>query len=430
MASYNNHAASGQQSSPDQLVYDPSIWQAPQAPIAPSGSGNVAFVGSGNHPPVDHHNGVGVNYQEPNGSNNWHPNPGASNVADFTGQHYATTGNWAPSPGQHPNPPGQYHPTSVRTLAPPPGLGYPVNQRPQGQNGYTSMSEHPQPMGFVDQHRPHQEFVDPGHQTMQTTVQHPQPAGFHNRAAANNAIARPRPANQRAAFPPARVQFQAGPDRASHPNDGVELDPNFQFSANYRGSRQSRLNFSANVDDGANCSLFVRGLPPTCTPNMLLRQIRGCGTKVWALHINAPDARNPRHCAAKLVFFQRCGVDWVYDQIEAGTFCIADARGREYFPNAVYNNIKSAPMDPTIPSSRVVVVVGPASIVIVDALNQFFRANFRFEVDDVFVTHDQDGWRALEFHFSSTRCQAENAMQELERLQAMGPREGPETSAL
>lgn len=245
------------------------------------------------------------------------------------------------------------------------------------------------------------------------------PSGFYQDLQGNNGF-RPQRDVGRTAYPPTRAGVQAGGEGESI--GGIPLyDPNFNFSDNYRGSRQAHQNRSANVRDLDNCSVFIRGLPPTCTPNMLLEQIRGCGSKIWALYINEPDARNPNNCAAKLVFFQRCGVDWLFAQIRAGLWVIIDESGYQYTPNAVYNNIRSAPMAVTDNRSRVLVVSGPPSVVSLENLDAIFKSKFFYEADCAFTLYEDANWRKIQFQFSSARCQSDNGKQLLEDLATQGP---------
>ncbi|KAK8050651.1 hypothetical protein PG994_012381 [Apiospora phragmitis] len=270
-------------------------------------------------------------------------------------------------------------------------MGNAVHQRPEAT---TVVGQHPEVVSSIGQRYQPIDTVDRHHGSLDATNRLPD-------------------ANLRTAYPPARITGRR--------NGSLPYDPNFEFSDNYRGSRKSRANYSANVEDTQNCSVFIRGLPPTCRPFTLLQHIRGCGTKINALHINQPDRDNPHHCAAKLVFFQRCGVDWLFAQIRSGHFVIPGDNGVAYTPNAVYNKIRSAPMQPDDRRSRVVIVGGPDSIVSVGSMDAFFSSHFYYEADTAFVTLEQPGWRVIEFHFSSMRCQSENAVQALERLTIQGP---------
>lgn len=371
-------------------------------------------------PAVNMNNTTGSHFGATNAAT-LRPPPGfAGHHQGFTGQHQGTagfTGQYQDAVGFT----GQNQDTFGFTSQRQDAFGF-TGQRPgvnsfaqqPSQQGYVGMGgSQQQPMNNFGQPNPHQtQFGGQTPRAVQSFVQTPQQGSEMYQPRGNNA-SRPQRDVSRTAYPPARTGEGQG---------GVQLyDPNFNFSDNYRGSREANSNRSANVPEDENCAVFIRGLPPTCTPNMLLREIRGCGTKVWALFINAPDARNPNHCAAKLVFFQRCGVDWLFAQIRAGLFVVTDENGGQYHPNAVYNNIRSAPQAATDRRSRVLVIAGPPSLVTASNLDALFKADFFFEADTAFVTSQQQNWRVMEFHFSSTRCQSENGIQVLQRVLNNGP---------
>ncbi|KAK8087961.1 Enoyl reductase LovC [Apiospora hydei] len=418
---YVAHTYQKQDTSPnEQLVYNPSIWSPQINP--PPGLGNAAQAnppppGLGNAYQVNPSPGLGNGYQvssRPGLGNATQINPppgfGDFNVAGGQSQrsgNYPGVGNvgypapndiWRPRPEpsnfvqQYPeatNPTGQY-PERLNNWQQYPGSNAGMNQPPVS----SAVGQPRELSGFTGQQP-----------RANNTV------GYRH---GKNAVGQQR----RAAYP---LEQQSIRTQAAPATSPLEYDPNFTFSENYKGSRLSRSNFSANVSDQENCSVFIRGLPPTCTPDMLLRNIRGCGTKVFALHINEPDRKNPDHCAAKLVFFEPHGVDWLWEQIEAGTFIVADENGVEYKPNACPNKIRSAPISSEDQRTRVLLISGPASVVSAESLNRFFKANFRYEVDCVYTAYEDPNWRAMEFHFSSARNQCDNAVKALNRLAFSGP---------
>ncbi|KAK8035896.1 hypothetical protein PG991_001969 [Apiospora marii] len=417
-----------QQSQDEDLAFHPGIWQGQTNP-AGLDDASVVSVASGSSQHRDGNNSNNnMGYQSQGRASTLPPRlpvntmlpprpPPANNVGgqNFGGNSVAAPRHpsgfanqyWGPSNSNWQSQPGPSNASSQYQLAPPPGFGGPSRNNWQSQPGSSNANNQQlaPPPGFGGSRR--------------------EPLGFTSQNSGNNAMIRrpagnvayPRESNSRAAYPPASAQQQAGQGSNQH----LSYDPNFTFSDNYRGSRESRSNYSANVPDHLNCSAFIRGLPPSCTPNMLLAHIRGCGTKVFALHINAPDARNPVHCAAKLVFFQRCGLEWLFDQIREGNFVITDENGRRYPCNAVYNNIRSAPMDVQDPRSRVLIVTGPASIISLDSLDALFKRGFYYEADQAFTIYEDANWRKIEFQFSSARCQSENGYQILQRLVSDGP---------
>ncbi|KAK7941254.1 Enoyl reductase LovC [Apiospora aurea] len=420
MASFNQ-APSGQENPNERLVYNPSIWSPQINP--PPGLGNVAQA---NPPPP----GLGNAYQV-------NPSPGLDNATQVNPPpgfgDFNVVGGQSQRSGNYPGNVGYPAPNDIWRPRPEPNnfvQQYPEATNPMGQylERVNNWQQYPgsnagmnQPLmpsaagqsrelsGFIGQ-QPRANNATGYHQGNNAVGQHREISGFTGQyPQANNAIGHRHGNNT--------VGHRQG--RAS--NEPLEYDPNFTFSENYKGSRLSRSNFSANVSNQENCSVFIRGLPPTCTPDMLLRNIRGCGTKVFALHINEPDRKNPDHCAAKLVFFEPHGVDWLWEQIEAGTFIVADENGTEYKPNACPNKIRSAPISSEDQRTRVLLISGPASVVSAESLNRFFRARFRYEVDCVYTTYEDPNWRAMEFHFSSARNQCDNAVKALNRLAFSGP---------
>ncbi|KAK8874925.1 hypothetical protein PGQ11_005439 [Apiospora arundinis] len=267
-----------------------------------------------------------------------------------------------------------------------------------------------------------------GHQPFdQSQAAHPPVGQYYGRQRVNNNFRRlpqsvnasgPGHAASTSAFPPRRFPLQN--NRQVRHLPGTEMiDPNFAFSPNYQGNRNAPDNHSVNIPDDHNCSVFIRCLPPNCNPHTLLQKIRGCGSKVFALFVNSPDYNNPRHCAAKLVFFNRCGVDWLFSEIRAGRFNMVED-GRLYQPNACYNKIRVAAQPLEDERSRVVIVAGPPSVVNGTTLNNLFQASFYFEIDCIFDHHAAADWSVMQIHFSSARCQGENAIQVL-RAQTARP---------
>ncbi|KAK8140251.1 hypothetical protein PG984_000317 [Apiospora sp. TS-2023a] len=460
----------GQQSPREDLVINPNIWRDQ---VSTPGRDDTSVASSfGQH--RGDHQGSNMGYQVQAQTNALPARPTMSNMLparpqghmdNAAGQRFGGSGNVAvqrPPPGFE----SQYHglantagqrpsrgftsqpfgPPAVAAPSLPPGLGspypglgngtgqlpppgfgspYPGNANIAGQRPLPGLTGHNQ-FGTANNgwqsypgrsHASGQQVAHPGtgggygrgRQSLGFTTQQPGHNEMIQSPAGNAAAFPPRgPANPTAAYPPVRAEDPA-------------YDPNFEFSKNYKGSRSSNQNRSHNIDDGINCSVFIRGLPPNCTPDMILYQIRGCGSKIWALSINAPDDRNPNHCAAKLVFFQRCGVDWLFNHIRTGQFVIEDEYGTSYRPNAVINKVKNGPQAPNDIRSRVLVVSGPRELITVTSLDAFFKYDFYFEADCAFTTYDQDGWRVIEFHFGSTRCQSENGYQALLRLRTQGP---------
>ncbi|KAK9772799.1 hypothetical protein AB5N19_03230 [Seiridium cardinale] len=209
--------------------------------------------------------------------------------------------------------------------------------------------------------------------------------------------------------------------RSLNPNAGVfrpgawrQPGP-WRCSVNYRGNPFLSDNQSSNIPEWDSCALWITQLrlePTEAAYSHLLRSVRGCG-KVYASVINAPDpAQGHQACAAKVVFFHATGALELLRRAAAGEFVVNGHR-----PRVVYNRIRSGSQQAG-PESRVVRIVGPKHVVNVHALMLLFRQNFAFQTDDIVIRAedaDPDGFRDLEWHFGSYRCQASAAMSIIER---------------
>ncbi len=181
------------------------------------------------------------------------------------------------------------------------------------------------------------------------------------------------------------------------------MDYVLQPYANYRGNLKCPENWSADVLENENTSLFLTNLPPDCTVATLLGSIRNTG-KVYATVINPPDAQSGLfRSAAKLVFFDRDGVDNLARQIDGMSLRVGG-----YLPQARPNRIRTAPQPPS-PRCRVLMISGPPAVVNERALLAFFRARFTFELEGAFMVHASNTAHIMEWRFGSYRCQAEAA---------------------
>ncbi|KAI0397696.1 hypothetical protein F5Y17DRAFT_454850 [Xylariaceae sp. FL0594] len=107
------------------------------------------------------------------------------------------------------------------------------------------------------------------------------------------------------------------------------------MSTNYRGSRTRADNISANIPDDQNTSVWIQGLPPTCGNDMLLGRLKDTG-KIFATVINQPVGLHPT-CAAKVVFWDRSGVDLLLRKAARGEFVFPG----NYSPTVELNRIKT-----------------------------------------------------------------------------------------
>ncbi|KAL7619559.1 hypothetical protein AAE478_010100 [Parahypoxylon ruwenzoriense] len=193
----------------------------------------------------------------------------------------------------------------------------------------------------------------------------------------------------------------------------------------YRGNPWIVANHSANIADDLNTSLWVTNLPPECSHKQLLGAIRDCG-KVFATVINPPVPLYPAgpgakgsgnntagvphmNAAAKLVFFDRAGVERLLEQSRTGRFAISG-----YVPRLRANRIRSAPRAPG-PQCRVLHIEGPSVIVNEAFLGTFFRRKFTYELEAVLTLGVHGAYTRQEWRFGSFRCQAESARQAIAR---------------
>ncbi|KAI2603744.1 hypothetical protein GGR54DRAFT_644484 [Hypoxylon sp. NC1633] len=195
------------------------------------------------------------------------------------------------------------------------------------------------------------------------------------------------------------------------------------ISGNYGGNIFLPENQSADIPEVLSTSLWLTNLPPTCTHQMLLGAIRGCG-KIYAAVINPPEnpvvlgAQGTPHTtsASKLVFFDRSGVDKLLVKSQAGEFSVDG-----YVPRVRMNRIKSKPRTPG-PQCRVLHIEGPAAIVNERYLNWFFQSKFNYELEAILTLDNlqtaQGPYRRQEWRFGSFRCQADSARQSIAREKA------------
>ncbi|KAI0381404.1 hypothetical protein F5Y04DRAFT_288982 [Hypomontagnella monticulosa] len=195
-------------------------------------------------------------------------------------------------------------------------------------------------------------------------------------------------------------------------NQGTREQPRPNgMSNNYAGNVYLPSNQSANIPERHSTSLWLTNLPPDCTHWRLLGAIRNCG-KIYAAVINPPELPSPRHpfhrphttSAAKLVFFDREGVDRLWAKSQAGQFSVDG-----YVPLLRMNRIRSKPQDPT-KRCRVLHISGPSEIVNETSLNSFFLGKFTYELEAVTTLSVCCGITRQEWRFGSFRCQAESAL--------------------
>lgn len=169
----------------------------------------------------------------------------------------------------------------------------------------------------------------------------------------------------------------------------------------YLGDPDNPRNQCADIPEHESCSVYLTGLPPNCTINMLLSPIRGVG-KIFQSSTTPPNGRHATS-AAKIVFWQREALDRFAALCQAGRYVVAS-----YRPRLTMNRIRVASQKES-PASRVVQVEGPSHTVTRESLEWLFSRCFYYDLDDVVVLPSAVGRTRIEFRFASYRCQAEVA---------------------
>lgn len=204
------------------------------------------------------------------------------------------------------------------------------------------------------------------------------------------------------------------------------------ISPNYQGNPNNPRNRSAQIPESENCSLFVTNLPSDCTYNELLKAIADHRPgRVWSVYINPPreestemkrliaEAATRSHhmyrpvpasfvnSAAKVIF---------YHPSEAQRL-LALARGRGGFlvrnrrAHVKYNRHRTGAQSYGYPTSRVISITGPATIVSEIYLTSLFDQYFQYHTEKIIVLGETEELRCLEWRFGSMRAQAHSAYQ-------------------
>lgn len=182
------------------------------------------------------------------------------------------------------------------------------------------------------------------------------------------------------------------------------------ISHNYLGEATNPANISADIRDEENCSVWITGLPPTCSYQDLFSAIAVHQPgKVWSSHISPPNFDGPDHLlshstsAAKVIFYQPHEAQRLLKVAREKRLVV-----RGYKPRAVPNRIKSRPQAYEDRSSRCLMISGDAAVVNVHTLSQLFNTKFDYDTQEVLYrdeTADGRG-RKIEWRFGSWRAQA------------------------
>ncbi|OTB11577.1 hypothetical protein K445DRAFT_15634 [Daldinia sp. EC12] len=177
------------------------------------------------------------------------------------------------------------------------------------------------------------------------------------------------------------------------------------WSANYQGSPASRRNYSEEIADEENCSVWVTHLPAHCDSATLCHALRGTG-KIYSMFINPPTGQ---HCtsAAKIVFWTRQGVDKLMRLVASRQFRVGYNQ-----PRVTPHRIKVSAQVPSR-RSRAIEISGPIEIVNRGFLYAFFLERFWFDVESVQTIGVYEGLSIMKWSFSCYRCQSQSAVRHI-----------------
>lgn len=231
------------------------------------------------------------------------------------------------------------------------------------------------------------------------------------------------------------------------------------ISRNYQGNPYNPKNRSADIPDAENCALFLTNLPAKCTYQDLLQALAQHRVgRVWSTYINPPRTAADQHkhdqenlacmgkiaeqttthpdvvgqstrpllpaptctgrlplsystSAAKVIFYHPLEAQRLMVLAERSEFRIHGRRiaakyNRHKTPAQIYEN----------PTSRVLLISGPASIVRKEYLNTLYAQYFEYQTEEVIVVAEGNNWSILEWRFGSMRAQAHSAYQLLKSL--------------
>ncbi|KAI1493809.1 hypothetical protein F5X96DRAFT_676824 [Biscogniauxia mediterranea] len=205
-----------------------------------------------------------------------------------------------------------------------------------------------------------------------------------------------------------------GSSRDTTPGSGNDNNNNNDDNNNGpSGVRDSETKTPDEKDNEGNCSVYITNLPPDCTVNMLLSNIRNIG-KIYASHVNPPTLTHST-AAAKIIFWDRASTLRFMHLSRRGRWTVGG-----YTPFVRYNRV-SAPAQPESQRSRVIQIRGPADLLSEEYLKRVFNVYCTFEMDSVSRTALTTGDVQFEFRFSSYRAQAATAYKVCGALRTRDP---------
>ncbi|KAL7624875.1 hypothetical protein AAE478_004089 [Parahypoxylon ruwenzoriense] len=153
--------------------------------------------------------------------------------------------------------------------------------------------------------------------------------------------------------------------------------------------------------DGENCAVYIFGLPLNCNYQMLLSALRNTG-KIFSVLLNPPN-RNYACPVAHVDFWNRQGVDRLFEKVRAGRFVIGTSQP------GVRLNVASRPAQPPSVKSRALQVQGPSQIINYAFLSVLFASHFYYELEEVRTLYTNGRTTVMRWTFCSYRVQSELA---------------------
>jgi hypothetical protein len=178
------------------------------------------------------------------------------------------------------------------------------------------------------------------------------------------------------------------------------------MSSNYRGSATRPANYSEDISDAENTSVWLCGLSPATTYTTLMEKLVNTG-KIYAVHINAPNGQHFT-CAAKIQFWTVEGREWFIHTISRELINFDNG----YKPTIELNRIKTSAQGLTN-RSRVITITGPRAIVNEEILTRFFTETIVYQMDRIDDTRSTPEQGGMIWYFASFRLQAQSAHRKL-----------------
>ena len=187
-----------------------------------------------------------------------------------------------------------------------------------------------------------------------------------------------------------------------------------RFSVRYHGMHTDSNASAEHLSPEENCSLWLTNLPPNVDVHELLASVRNIG-RVWCTYINEADHIRHHTAAAKLVFFTPDAAQSLLNASNTNGLLV-----RGYRVRVDYNRIKTEAHSIAGDASRVLIITGDPKFVNQNALTEYFRGKFLFEIDEVQELIRAPHRAIVEYRFGSYRCQAQMGKMALEKDRPQG----------